>query len=337
MAKYVNDAFKEFMDEVVNLDPDIVFDARQSRDNLLDNISEFDDGSFFKLFPAYNIQFGSFARKTKNSPLNDIDLMIGINAEGNSYRSDDSWNSIRMEASKTSKCQQLCSNDDGSLNSTKVLNMFKKKLESLRDYKRSEIHKNGEAVTINLKSYGWNFDVVPCFHTVKDGNMRDYYLIPNGNGLWKKTDPRKDRDTVARVNNEKDKKVLELVRLCKKWNQVKKNKTIPSYLLETMIVEYCDTQVSLDDNLKIRFKNALSYIQTAVWKPVWDMKEIEGDINNLTEIYSFSDVYAISEKAKSDVDKIGGALYAEKILGNHQVAISLWQDVFGQDFPSYDK
>ena len=41
MAKTVNEAFAEFIRDVVNLDPDTVTEARQSRDNLLDNIKEF--------------------------------------------------------------------------------------------------------------------------------------------------------------------------------------------------------------------------------------------------------------------------------------------------------
>lgn len=38
MATTVNNAFVEFMKDIVNLDPDVVCKARTSRDNLLDNI-----------------------------------------------------------------------------------------------------------------------------------------------------------------------------------------------------------------------------------------------------------------------------------------------------------
>lgn len=51
MAKTVNEAFEVFIRDVVNPDPDMVAEARQSRDNLLDNIKEFDgDSNFFKLY-----------------------------------------------------------------------------------------------------------------------------------------------------------------------------------------------------------------------------------------------------------------------------------------------
>ena len=41
MATTVNNAFAEFMRDIVNLDSDVVSKARTSRDNLLDNIAEF--------------------------------------------------------------------------------------------------------------------------------------------------------------------------------------------------------------------------------------------------------------------------------------------------------
>lgn len=79
MATTVNSAFSEFMKDIVNLDPDIVSAARASRDNLLENIAEFDNQTdFFDLYDGFNVHFGSFARKTKCRELDDIDLMIGI-------------------------------------------------------------------------------------------------------------------------------------------------------------------------------------------------------------------------------------------------------------------
>jgi hypothetical protein len=47
MATTVNSAFEEFMQDTVNLDSDTTKEARKSRDNLLSNISEFDDKDGF--------------------------------------------------------------------------------------------------------------------------------------------------------------------------------------------------------------------------------------------------------------------------------------------------
>lgn len=332
MAKTVNDAFDEFMRDKIDLDPDEVKDARKSRDNLIENINDFDNNDFFRFYREINIQFGSFARKTKKRLLDDIDLMIGIAADGATYNASDSWDDVRINASKVNATQRGCLNDDGvTLNSTKVLNRFKSKLEGLRDYKKSEIHRNGEAVTLNLISKNWAFDIVPCFQTVYETDGRNYYLIPNGNGGWQKTDPRKDRDYVKRVNDEKSGKVLPLVRLAKKWFEVKMFETPASYLMETLIVKYCENAEKLSDYIDCRFINFLSHLRNDIYKDVQDMKDIQGNINNL----SFYDRYIISEKAKKDFDKSVIAYEADVKEYDQEKAINLWRDIFGQEFPTY--
>lgn len=331
MATTVNNAFDEFMKDIVNLDPKIVSTARVSRDHLLDNIAEFDDkDGFFDLCDSFNVHFGSFARKTKCRELDDIDLMIGIAANDATYNSSDPWNDVKITASTTNCAQKDCTRYDGTLNSTQVSNKFKGKLESVREYSHSEIRRNGEAIILNLKSKDWSFDIVPCFHTVVESNGRDYYLIPNGNGNWKKTAPDKDKEHVINTNQAKDGRVLELIRLCKKWNKVKNAKTLPSYLLETMIINFADSKTELSQWLDLRFRDALKYIADNIMSPVYDMKEIQGDINNL----DFSDKWNLKQKAQADYDKACDARVQES-ADNQKEAIKKWGEILGSDFPTY--
>ena len=56
MAKDVNEAFKIFMHNEVNLDNRVTQSAKASRDNLLANISEFDGAEdFFTLCADFNL------------------------------------------------------------------------------------------------------------------------------------------------------------------------------------------------------------------------------------------------------------------------------------------
>lgn len=331
MAITVKNCFEEFMRDYVNLDPEVTEDARSSRDNLLKNIAEFsgNDG-FFYLCEEYNIQFGSFARKTKCRELDDIDLMIGIHAHGATYWSSDPWDSITITAGTDSSAQMECANEDGTLNSTKVVNQFKKRIENVRDYSRSEVKRSGEAVVLNLVSKEWSFDIVPCFHTVKESDGKSYYLIPNGSGKWKKTDPRIDRNEVQKINQRLDGKVLELIRLAKKWNKAKKARTIPSYLLETLVLNHCKTQFELSDYIDIRFREVLLYISDYITEPVYDPKGIQGDINSL----SVEDRDTLSLRAKADYDKACEAIDLE-IIGEQKKAIQKWKEILGGDFPDY--
>ena len=330
MATTVNKAFDEFMKDIVNLDPDVVSKARESRDNLLENIAEFDDeDGFFDLYEGYNVHFGSFARKTKCRELDDIDLMIGIAANGATYNSSDPWDDVHITASTTNQAQKDCTREDGTLNSTQVINKFKSKLKHVREYSRSDVHKSGEAVVLNLTSKDWSFDIVPCFHTVTESDGRSYYLIPNGKGNWKKTDPLKDKEHVTNTNKDKEGRVLELIRLCKKWNNVKKATTIPSYLLETMIINYCDSQTTLSQFIDYRFRDTLKYIADNIMNSVSDMKEIQGDINTLSD----TDKSKLKEKANNDYQKACEASEMETV--NQEKAIKLWGEILGGDFPTY--
>jgi hypothetical protein len=318
------------MKDIVNLDPDVVSKARESRDNLLENIAEFDnEDGFFDLYEGYNVHFGSFARKTKCRELDDIDLMIGIAANGATYNSSDPWDDVHITASTTNQAQKDCTREDRTLNSTQVINKFKSKLKHVREYSRSDIHKSGEAVVLNLTSKDWSFDIVPCFHTVTESDGRSYYLIPNGKGNWKKTDPLKDKEHVTNTNKDKEGRVLELIRLCKKWNNVKKATTIPSYLLETMIINYCDSKTTLSQFIDYRFRDALKYIADNIMNSVSDMKEIQGDINTLSD----SDKSKLKDKANNDYKKACEASEMETV--NQEKAINLWGEILGGDFPTY--
>lgn len=331
MARDVNEAFKIFMYNEVNLDNKVTQNAKASRYNLLYNISEFDGaGDFFTLCSDFNIEFGSFARKTKCRELDDIDLMIGISACGATYNSDDSWNNVHITASKTETLQMECTRSDGTLNSTMVSNRFKKKLEKVREYARSEVKRNGEAVVLNLISKDWSFDIVPCFHTVTESNGRAYYLIPNGTGNWKKTDPEADREQIKLVNSLRDNKLLDLVRICKKWNKTKNATTIPSYLLETIICNYAESTDQLSEWIDRSFYHALEYLAQNISKPVYDMKNIQGDINTLEPIERL----VLHKKAMEDIGKVEEAIQYEND-GNQNSAIRKWGEVFGKDFPKY--
>ena len=132
------------------------------------------------------LRFGSFERHTKIRPIDDIDLMLCLSGEGTrTYMQ--SGDVFYINGSDSDSENGLMTDNTNYLNSTKVINRFITKLSDLQDYSKAEMHKNHEAATLQLKSYTWNFDIVPCFYT-----DTDFYLIPDGSGNWKKTDPRID-------------------------------------------------------------------------------------------------------------------------------------------------
>lgn len=86
MASTVNTAFEKFLGNTVQLDPNKTSIARSSRDKLISNLNDFlGNADFFNLAPDCHLKFGSFAHRTKIRPLDDIDLMICISADGRTY------------------------------------------------------------------------------------------------------------------------------------------------------------------------------------------------------------------------------------------------------------
>lgn len=230
MALTVNAAFDKFIKDKINLDQEKTKTARKSRDNLISNINNLSSNEeFLNLYDDIDINFGSFARRTKIRPLDDIDIMIGIRGDGSTYF--DSGNEVKIYVQNNESPQKdYCNQDTDVLNSAKIINKFISELKEINDYKKAETHRNGSAATLQLKSYEWNFDIVPCFITSEDLNGRSYYLIPDGKGNWLKTDPRKDRDRVSTLNQKHDGLVLNTIRLVKYWNKRPTMPLMSSYL-----------------------------------------------------------------------------------------------------------
>lgn len=328
MATTVNNAFKEFMRDKVNLDQEKTKTARKSRDNLIDNIHSLSSNEdFFNLYNDIDITFGSFARKTKIRPLDDIDIMIGLSGDGSTYY--DSGNEVKIYVHNDNSPQKsYCNENTNILNSTKVINKFINELKNFNDYKKAETHKNGAAATLQLKSYEWNFDIVPCFITTEESNGRNYYLIPDGKGSWQKTDPRKDRNKVSTLNQKHNGLILEPIRLVKYWNKRPTMPLMSSYLLECLLLQYFDSVANVNDYIDIRFRDILLYIKNNIWYSINDPKEIQGNLNTLT----YDDKLKISSKAKVDYDKANEAIFAEIDDNNQEKSIKKWAEIFEVSF-----
>ena len=325
MASTVNNAFAEFLKDSIRLEPSETLTARKSRDNLISNINGFSrDDDFFNLYSDYHLKFGSFARRTKIRPLNDIDLMICMSADGRTYKkSDEAYFVIGIERDKSNG---LMTDNTKYLNSTKVINRFIKKLGKLNDYSKAEMHKNQEAATLKLKSYIWNFDIVPCLHM-----DIDKFLIPDGSGNWKLTDPRIDNQRTTDINQKHKGKLLDVIRLMKYWNNRAITYNINSYLLESMILDVYNIKNEKENYwVDMEFKELLNSLSINILYSVYDSKGIQGDLNTFTYTEKMKISNALSEAYK----KACVAREFEKD-NNQKAAILKWKEVFGDAFPDY--
>lgn len=342
MAKTVIEAFKQFLNESVNISSSQSSSAKSSRDWLLDNIKKFpeQDAKFPYLENVWHLNYGSFARKTKTRPLDDIDMMICLKLDGCSWY-DYGWNNITINLAsdyqgrlRNYKALTAYSNE---LNSTRIINKFVSNLSGISQYEKANIKKSGLAATLKLKTYDWNFDIVPYFHVYSVYDKRFYDLIPNGSGRWMKTDPRLDRERVTRINQACNGNVLQVIRILKYWNQrLYSYIRIPSYLLETMICDYYQIVINsgnasnVSQFVDLEIIKVLEYLKNSIYCVVNDPKGIEHNINTIGYAHQSHFHTALT----NTLDQAKRARSYENI---EFIALSIkeWGKIFGYAFPKY--
>lgn len=333
MARTINGALTQLVEEKVNLLKSRTDAGRRSRDHLLEQIKRLNNDSLEKLDFAemYNLPFGSFSRRTKVKPLDDIDQMIGLNGGKLVWNEATKYNeaiiSIRDPLDK-GIWSQLLNDDNSTLSPTKVLNRFKRMLSNMSGYQNPELNKRQQAVTFQMTSNEWNFDLVPCFYT-----QSGVYLIPSGNGnYWMQTDPRNDQVLATQVNQQHNGKVLEIIRLMKYWNkQDRKPSILSSYLLEVMLLYfYKSRRLATAGTLQEEVEKCLIYIRDNIYSRIEDPKKIEGNINRLDNDVRHK-IYARVIKDLEDIKN--GNDY--EINGEKERAFECWENVLGSFFPAY--
>lgn len=329
MTTTLNAAFNSFLKDEVNLAKEQSDKARKSRDFLKEKIAYFDD--FFSLYDEKNIDFGSFARKTKIQPLDDIDMIFTLMARGCTWEQGLLDDTVYISTPEDSADYKNYRHDNSyHLNSRKIINEFIRNLKTIGHYDKADFHRNQNAATLKLTSYDWNFDIVPGFFTTENSFGKTYYIIPDGEGNWMKTDPRLDRKRVTEVNQTCGGHVLNTIRAIKYWQRRATMPTISSYLLENIVVNYFATKKEASSFVDINIINILGYIQSAIFSAVNDPKGIQGDLNNL----NYDEQLKISSKAKTDY-KTSLKAYAFEKDDNQKQAIQEWQKIFGDKFPKY--
>lgn len=327
MLYTVNGCFEVFRREEVDLEPEQVKTARASRDFVLDNIARLsNEGKLPNVLGDYCLNFGSFARNTKIRPLDDIDMMICYDGSCGVYDTIKKNELYHIRFADNHPFFDDLRNDDGrTLNSRKVINQLIGALSGVEKYSKAELHRRGEAATLQLSSYPWNFDIVPCFYT-KTG----FYLIPDGQGNWKNTDPRIDRTHVADINQFNGGNALPLIRLMKFWKEQNWGDEVSSYLFEQMVLNGFSEGRIQGDSWQERVKSALFYLKDAVRQPVMDPKGIQGDLNTL-DTATRIDLSNTAQMAST----MAVLVIASEAVGKTEDAVGEWKSVFGDKFPDY--
>lgn len=330
-------AFNKFRADTVDLDSTQVSTARKSRDYLYDQLKTLSDNNpFFPKITKSFIPFGSFARKTKIRPLDDIDFLMLLVGTGTTEESGSSAYQRKLRlTSDTAPLTRYA--DDAAywgapryVNSIRVLNSIKSGLSSVSNYGSAEVRRNYEAVVLNLKSYAWSFDIVPALAVSGWNGDITHYLIPDGSGNWKKTDPRIDQSKITTANSQHSLKFLPTVRLLKYWNSYRPQPALSSYYFETVCLKVFQNASAISDYppaVKYFLDNAPTYLMQSCPDPKGLGPNLDADVPYDTK-------QKVQAAMKSAADEAWYGVYHEE-KQNYQLSIEHWQKVFGSSFPSY--
>lgn len=328
-ALHAGGAFERFRSQVVDLDSEESKRAVASRGFLIDQIKA--QAAANKEFPSLSgefIPFGSFSRKTKIRPLDDIDLLVPLNGSGTTAQPSQStphkwWLKISNPAAP------LAAFPDGYgfVNSTKILNALKAGLIKVKSYKRAELKKSMEAVVLNLQSYSWNFDVVPAVPIGNTPGQIAYYLIPDGTGDWKRTDPRIDSQLVNKAQSDHNQQFRPLCRLLKYWNKRPHKPVLPSYYFEVLVLWVFQNRAvnSLKQGLVDFFTHAPEVLFQACPDPKRMGANLDADVDLETKKKIAA---AMADGRAAATSAIGLGMWQ----GMERNELEYWKKVFGQEY-----
>ena len=154
MPYTVSSCFEKFRKDVVDLDFEQTKTARGSRDFVLANIARLsNEGVLPNVMGDYCLNFGSFSRRTKIRPLDDIDMMICYDGSCGVYDTIKKNELYHIRFADNHPFFDDLRNDDGrTLNSRKIINQLIGALSGVEKYSKAELHRRGEAASKVFKS-----------------------------------------------------------------------------------------------------------------------------------------------------------------------------------------
>lgn len=329
-------SIEKYRRDVVDLDPDETRIARSSRDFLFTQLKSLDVDNRYIFPKLYNnpISYGSFARKTKIRPLDDIDLLLPLKRNGTVPREApgrrfvyDLW--IEDEDSVLEPYRDSY----GSVSSIKVLNAIKSGLSKLAHYKKADISRNQQAIVLDLSSYDWSFDIVPAVpikDKYSDNGEIAYYLIPDGSGDWIRTDPRKDGARLTSVNQQHTVNIQGMIRLLKRWNRRTTKPCLESYYFEALclnVFDYAPRLTWISEAVEYFFQLGQYYLRQSCPDPkgLGDALDanVDSEIKSKVEKVMMEAYWLASEANRFDKE------------GKDKDAIERYRMLFGEEFPSY--
>ena len=321
-------AFARFQRDFVDLDPDEVKTARASRDFLIEQVNTLRQNK--PGFPPYTgatLAYGSFARGTKIRPIDDVDTLFFLNGRNTTENLRDDGRTAWLHINHPDAPLNPYRDDHGFVNSTKVLNATRDALSDVKHYRKADVKKNMEAVTLALASHNWVFDIVPAVPVDDGKGGTAHFLVPDGRGEWKRTDPRADAQRLAATNTAHLNAFTPLCRLLKYWNARNSKPQLPSYYFETLVhkIFLREPITTTATAVQTFFTAAPIVLGTRCPDPNGFGPDLDAEVDAETK-------RKVSAAMAEGAGYVQTALIYPYLIGPEQIATWVWRKIFGPDF-----
>jgi hypothetical protein len=340
-GKSISQSFEDLLTRAINIPEGIRSTASASQQNLrkfLHDECQRDSG-FPPVLKTADGDFlgGSFARHTKTWPLDDIDIYLPLDGANLSYILHGTVLPYTVQTDGLLGNPLLTPRwaSGQYVSSTKLIEEFAAVLK--RRFPETKVKPGGQAVEIQMThgqtstTDGLGYDIVPCF-SLKPLQKDDapFYLMPDGQGGWIRTNPRSDAAVADILQENHNSLFRKVVKLLKYWNTEQLGGALSSYFVELSVA-----RVYLDKVVKSESVTTLSH---GVALAFWAVQQAVTQGAQSSWVVHAPPVLPGSLTAtqlmvlKSDVNRACAAWEDEK-AGNMVSSAAKWKCVFGSKLP----
>lgn len=197
--------------------------------------------------------------------------------------------------------------------------------DTLAEYK-TNVRKNGQAVTLHYKTWP-NVDIVPVSRTTNSDDSVNHYNVPNMNDeTWIQSRPRKHSTAMSDRNKICGDSFKRIVKMIKWWNH-QHSSFLQSFHIEVIALKVFTGKLS-DYSWDVfqYFDKAVEIVKAPLWH--------EDDyIDDYLDYNKRPEAIKRLETARDNARDAWYCTYGER--DDHEKAINLWRQIFGDKFPAY--
>ncbi len=202
-------------------------------------------------------------------------------------------------------------------------------LQAVRDClaeHKTNVRKNGQAVTLHYQTWP-NVDIVPASRVLDhDGNITHYNVPDMNREIWMSSRPKTHSRNMSEKNNTCGPAFKRIVKMIKWWNH-QHSSLLQSFHIEVMALRIFSSK--LEDYPWDVFQFFDKVVPLASSPLLHAAAYVDAYLDRQTRQQVLNRLKTARDKARA----AWHATYGDN--DNHQLAINIWRQIFGDKFPAY--